>query len=291
MQIILHTGAHFTEEDRLVKCLLRNVEAFSKRGISVPGPGRYRTLLKDTLQAMRDTRLDTQARDILMDAILDDDQSKRMILSNAHFFGAPRAALRDGILYPNGPEKVRQFRTLFPHDDIHVFMAIRNPATLLPAIYSQSPRNDLLDFLQGVDPRHIRWSETLTAMRVTSPSIPITIWCYEDMPLIWADIVRAMAGLPADEKITGGFDLLSDIISPEGMRRFRAYLKEHPNMTPEQKHRVIAAFLDKYALEEAITEELEMPGWSLPLIDEMTEIYDDDFDTIREIPGVSVIAP
>lgn len=54
MQIILHTGAHFTEEERLIKCLLRNQEEFSRRGIAVPGPGRYKKLLKDTLNALRD---------------------------------------------------------------------------------------------------------------------------------------------------------------------------------------------------------------------------------------------
>ena len=40
MQIIVHTGAHFTDDDRLIKCLLRNKDDFSKRGIAVPGPGR-----------------------------------------------------------------------------------------------------------------------------------------------------------------------------------------------------------------------------------------------------------
>ncbi len=291
MQIIIHTGAHFTEEDRLIKCLLRNKEDLSGRGVAVPGPGRYKRLLKDTMNAMRQSRLDAQARDVLMDAILDEEQASRMILSNAYFFDAPRAALREGMLYPNGPERAGQFRALFPHDDIEIFMAIRNPATLLPAIYAQSPRDDLNDFLEGNDPRRIRWSETLTAIRVLNPSIPMTVWCHEDMPLIWAEIIRAMAGLDTGEKIIGGFDLLSDIISSEGMRRFRGYLKDHPTLTDAQKHRVIAVFLDKFALEDELVEELEMPGWSDSLIDEMTAIYDADFQTVQQIPGVTLIAP
>ena len=40
MQVILHTGAHYTDEDRLMKCLLRNKGDFAKRGIAVPGPGK-----------------------------------------------------------------------------------------------------------------------------------------------------------------------------------------------------------------------------------------------------------
>lgn len=291
MQIILHTGAHFTEDDRLIKCLLRNKEDFSRRGVSVPGPGRYKKLLKDTLNAMRDTDPGAEARDVLMDAILDEEKAKRMILSNAHFFGAPRAALRGGLLYPNAAEKVSQMRRLFPHDDLEIFMAMRNPATLLPAIYQQSPRDELDDFLEGVDPREIRWSETLTAMRVLNPAIPITTWCNEDTPLIWGSIIRAMAGLPEGEKITGSFDLLGAIISTEGMKRFRAYLKDHPEMTEPQKRRVMGIFMEKYALEDELIEELEMPGWSDDLVEEMTEVYDADFDAVQAIPGVTVIAP
>ncbi|QEW19996.1 hypothetical protein LA6_002188 [Marinibacterium anthonyi] len=291
MQIILHTGAHFTEEERLIKCLLRNQEEFSRRGIAVPGPGRYKKLLKDTLNALRDGPAAPEARDVLIDAILEEDKARRMILSNAHFFGAPRAALRDGLLYPNAPEKIRQMRQLFPDDDIEIFMAMRNPATLLPAIYKESPRDELDDFLEGIDPRDILWSYSLTAMRVLNPAIPITVWCNEDTPLIWGQIIRAMAGLKPGTKITGSFDLLGAIISTEGMKRFRTYLRDHPDMNEVQRQRVMAIFMEKYAIEDELVEELEMPGWTEELVDEMTAIYDADFEAVRQIPGVTVLAP
>ncbi len=41
MQIALHIGAHCTDEDRLLKCLLMNKEILSDVGTAVPGPGRY----------------------------------------------------------------------------------------------------------------------------------------------------------------------------------------------------------------------------------------------------------
>ena len=52
MQLILHTGAHFTDRDRLLKCLLNNKADFSQFGVAVPGPGRYRTLLKEAVTAL-----------------------------------------------------------------------------------------------------------------------------------------------------------------------------------------------------------------------------------------------
>ncbi len=291
MQLVLHTGAHFTEEERLMKCLLRNKGDFAKRGVIVPGPGRYRRLLRDTLNAMRDTAPAPGAREVLMDAILDDAGADRLILSNAHFFGAPRACIRRGVLYPGAPDRIAQFTQLFPYEDIEMFMALRNPATFLPAVFNKSPKEEMDDFLGGVDPVQIRWSDTLLRIRERVPSVGITVWCNEDAPLIWAQIIRDMAQLEHGQKITGGFDLLGEIMSREGMKRFRAYLKTHPVMNEMQKRRVIAAFLDKYALDDAIEEELDLPGWTEQLVQDMTDVYDEDVFAIQRIPGVQVISP
>ena len=64
MQLVLHAGAHFTEEDRLLRCLLNNKGDFSKRGVAVPGPGKYRSLLRDTIAAMVDAPPAPDARDV-----------------------------------------------------------------------------------------------------------------------------------------------------------------------------------------------------------------------------------
>jgi hypothetical protein len=291
MQVILHTGAHYTDDDRLMKCLLRNKGDFAKRGISVPGPGKYRKLLKDTFNALKEAPASPDARDILVDAMLDDEKADRLILSNTHFFGAPRSAVRQGVIYPMAPERIANMSQLFPFDQVEMFMAIRNPASFLPSVFDNSPQDQFADFLGGVDPREIRWSETLARIREAAPDVPITVWCNEDTPLIWAQIIRDLAGLEHGEKIVGGFDLLADIMTREGMKRFRAYLKTHAVMTEMQKRRVISAFLDKFAIEEEIEEELDLPGWTEQMVDEMTDIYDEDLIQIQRLPGVQVISP
>ena len=75
------------------------------------------------------------------------------------------------------------------------------------------------------------------------------------------------------------------------MQRFAAYLKSHPDMTEIQKRRVISAFLDKFALEEEIEEELDLAGWTKDLMDDMTDAYDEDMLEVQRIPGVTLIAP
>lgn len=291
MQLVLHTGAHFTEEDRLLKCLLRNKGAFSEVGVSVPGPGKYRRLIRDTLNAMKDFQAAQSAREVLLDAILDEERCDRLILSNAHLFGPPRAACRDGQFYSKAVDKLRRFSSIFAEDQIELFMALRNPAFLLPAIYNSIPPKDQTEMLQTVQPRRLHWSGLIEQIRAEVPQIQITLWCNEDAPLIWAQIIRDMAGLEPQAKITGGFDLLSSIMSKDGMQRFRSYLKSHPIMNEMQKRRVMAAFLDKFALDDRIEEELDLPGLTEDLVDELTDLYDDDIAAIQRIPGVTLISP
>lgn len=291
MYLVLHTGAHFTEEERLMKCLLRNKGDFAQRGISVPGPSQYRRLLRDTLNALRGHHPTPEARDILLDDIFEGSKPDRAILSNAHFFGAPRACMRRGVLYPSAPARLAQVQEIFAQDTLELFIALRNPATFLPAIFAHSPQNNIDDFLGGVDPCTIHWSDMIENLRAHVPDVQITCWCNEDAPLIWAQIIREMADLPEGEKITGGFDLLSAIMSSEGMQRFRDYLKSHPIMTEPQKRRVMAAFLDKFALAEEIEEELDLPGWTQELVEAMTERYDADVMRISQIDGVRLILP
>ena len=291
MQVILHTGAHHTDDDRLLKCLLHNKDEFSKRGISVPGPGKYRTLLKESFKALQDAPPSPEARNVLIDAILDEEATDRMILSNAHFFGSQRFAVVGGELYPLAAERIVQLRQLFHSDRIEMFMALRNPATFLPAVLGRVSQARLRETMGDRDPRELRWSDTLTRIHEAAPDVAITVWCNEDTPLIWAQIIREVAGLDHGEKVIGGFDLLSDIMTVDGMKRFRAYIADHPEMTEIQKRRVIAAFLDKFAIEDELEEELDLPGWTEQLVEEMTEIYDEDLLRVQRIPGLQVIAP
>jgi len=293
MRVILHTGVHCTDEDRLLKCLLRNKGEFRSRGIAVPGPGTYRNLLVSAANALGQARPSEEAREVLLDAMLDEDMMNldRLILSHDHFFSVPKLMLAGGQYYRRAEDRLEAMTRLFEGDRIELFMALRNPATLLPTAFRDSPVTDVDEFLHGVDPMHLRWSELIARIRDRLPDVPITLWCNEDSPLIWAQIVREMAGLPEGQKIIGGFTLLSEIMSREGMTRFRAYLKKHPGISEVQKRKVMIAFLDKFAIDDLIEEELDLPGWTEAHVDMLTELYEEDVYEIGQMDGVRVIAP
>ncbi|MCV3274001.1 hypothetical protein [Roseobacter sinensis] len=291
MQLLFHTGAHFTEEERLMRSLLKNKDSFGAHGVAVPGPGKYRKLLRQTMEAMDFSEPAAQARDVLLDAILDSATADRVILSDSDFFGPVRGALRREVIYPNAPKRMAQMAEIFQADEIELFMAVKNPATFLPAAYQRSDAEDLSEFTGGIDPRTVRWSDMVLRIREAVPHVSITLWCSEDSPLIWPEIIREMGRIDPAEDIVGGYDLLGEIMAPEGMTRFRAFLDKHPTMTEIQRRRAMVAFLDKFALDEAIEEVLDMPGWTDALVDEMTKAYDDDVFAITRMPGVQVISP
>ncbi|MGB3244912.1 MAG: hypothetical protein WBB25_10265 [Sulfitobacter sp.] len=291
MQLVLQTGTHYTEQDRLVQSLLRNGDNLQAQNVSMPDPESYRGLLRDTLNAMGRADLGEDARDVLLDAILPEGEPDRLILTDPNFFRTAGTAIQRGKLYPAAAQRMAYMAQLFEEDDLHIYMAIRNPAAILPIFKSVSTHPADKEFWGGRDARDVRWSDTIAEIRELAPEIPITLWCNEDMPLIWSQVIREIAGLELDSKIAGGFDLLTTIMSKEGMQRFRAYLASHSEMSEMQKRRVIAAFLDKFAIEEEIEEELDMPGWTDELVEELTEIYDQDLAVIQDIPGVRVISP
>lgn len=291
MQIIFHTGAHCTDDDGLLRCLLRNKVMLSERGIGVPGPSTYRQILAETFSAMENTVPSEEARDVLIDAILDDEVADRLVMSNQHFFGPQRLSVREAKFYPRAPQRISQMKELFIEDDVQVFMSIRNPATFLPAVTKIMPARRAQNLLEGCQPSELRWSELLTRIRTMVPDVPLTVWCNEDMPLLWGQVLRELAGLDMSVEIDGDFDLLNEIMTEEGMLRLKAYLKKHPELNEMQTRRVIAAFLDKFAKEDELEEELDMPGWTENFVDDLTDAYDEDLYRIERMPGVTLISP
>ncbi len=291
MQIVYHIGANCTDQDRLLKSVLKNSESFADQGVKVPGPGKYRSLIRETIQGLDGKPPAADAREILLDAILDDQHCHRLVMSHSQFICIHRRIFEDGIFYALAKPKLQGLADLFPDDDIEIFLGLRNPATFIPTIFAESKKDDFGAFMNGLDPMEVRWSDLVTRIRTLLPRARLVVWCNEDTPLIWAQLIRELAAVDPLTKITGGFDLLNAIISPEGMRGFVTYLKANPPQTERQKRRIIAAFLQKYAVSEEVEDEIDLPGWTDETVAQMTAIYDEDVEFIEKIQGVDFIAP
>jgi hypothetical protein len=291
MQIIYHAGANCTDGERLLRSLMRSADQLSQAGVALPGPGRYRKIIREAIQALNQNGPAPGTREVLLDAILDNPDSVRLVMSNSTFLCQPARVFEGGVFYGMAAMKLSALTALFPGDAIEVHLGLRNPATFIPAVWAQVRGRSFDAFMGGLDPRAVRWSEVIARMRAAAPEIALTIWCNEDTPLIWDELLHRLSGLAPDVPMPGAHDLLATIMAPEGMARFLGYLGTHPPQSATQLRRVIGAFLDKYALPDAIEEEVDIPGWDAALVEEMTAAYEADVAQIAARPDVTFVAP
>ncbi len=291
MQIVFHIGAHATDQGKLLKSLFRSKSILAGRGVAVTGPGRYRGLLQETLARLDDAQPAPDARDVLLDAILDEDTPDRVILSNDSFICFPGQILAEQMFYAATTEKIMKLVNLFPDDQLEFFLALRNPAGFIPAAHELVPRLSFEQFLRGTNPLHLRWSHMVRRIREAAPQATVTVWCNEDTPLIWERLLHALASTDPATELNGIHDLLEEIMTREGMQRMRGFIQKNPPRSQARKQRIIEAFLDKFARQDILEEELDAPGWTEQLVSQLTDIYEADVEDIRQMQGVRFIAP
>jgi hypothetical protein len=290
MRIAYHLGAHFTDDERLLRCLLKNRDVLLQNEIVVPGPKRYRTLLRETATRLKGQAATIDEQALILEQIMEEDRADRLILSWDSFLSLPNYVLKDR-LYPAAGERVRAFCQIFPGIEAEFHLAIRNPASFLPQLYEKLQPPNYGAFLAGADPFDLHWSDVIERILDANPDAPLTIWCDEDTPLVWPEALRAVAGLPATIALEGEDDLLASLMSGEGMTRMRAYLDSHPPQTVTQRRKIVSAFLDKFALPERVDQDIVMPEWTAEVVAEMTALYDEDVARIAQMGDITFLAP
>lgn len=290
MRIVYHLGVHCTDEDRLVRCLLKNRATLVDQGIVVPSPTRYRKLLRDTVAQLRGKPASDETSAMILDQIIDEPGAERLILSWTSFLSFPAYAVGEA-LYARGGERLRGFMHIFPDAEAEFHMAIRNPASFLPEMRQRAQRKGHDDILNGVDPLRLRWSDTIRAIKEVHPGVPLTVWCDEDTPLIWPEVLQAISGHAPETVLEDDDDLLADLLTEGGFARYRTYCQQHPPQSVSQRRRIVTAFLEKFGHSEKLATEADVPGWSADLVEELTQGYLRDLDRIVRTPGVRFIEP
>jgi hypothetical protein len=201
----------------------------------------------------------------------------------------PQRVLGEGLMYPMAGEKAAALRNVFPDNPMRFCLAMRNPATFIPALFNAAGETNFLNFIAGVDVTSLRWSETLGRMCRAAPDCPITVWCNEDTPLTWLSVLAAVSGQKPGTQLAGTDDFIATLMSSEGMSRLQGYMSEHPPANEERRRHVLSAFLEKFGLTDELEVELDLPGWTADLIAEMTASYDADMAAVATIPGVTLV--
>ncbi|RCW79272.1 hypothetical protein [Paracoccus lutimaris] len=291
MQIVFHCGVHGTDLYRMVKTLLHNRDWLLRNGIEPVTPNRHREIFNQALASLRGSPATPEMEQVMLDAVLDSDNPRRVICSTPTFLGRARRAISHDGLYASAGAKMASVANLFPSAEIEFFLAMKNPATLIPFVLSQEGSGSYDELMSGIDPASLRWAPMIRRVLAAVPGRRIVVWCHEDTSLIWPEVVRRIATMPNDVPLKAGLQILGDILHPDGIQMIRDAMAQEQRLTIESRRRIFAAALQKYALPEQIETVVDMPGWNQALVDRITAQYDADIAEIAALPGVEFITP
>ena len=290
MQIVFHIGAHCTDDGQIQACLSKNRAILAREGIIVPNPGRFRAILRETLLVLNGEPASPEVQEIMLDSILTEDRPERIIFSNDAFLCGVKKVVSGQGLYPEAAEKVMKLYNLFPDENVEFCLALRNPATFLPACFAKTEAPSFAEYLAHIDPMSLRWSDVISRIKAQLPNVPLRVWSNEDTPFIWRELIHEIADSDTSTKLEGLDDFVNSIMLPEGVERMAAYLETRPPANETQRRRILSAFLDKFEKEDD-EPEVETPGWTEEYMTRLTEFYEQDLFAIERMPGVDFISP
>lgn len=292
MEIALHLGVHCTDDERLLRVLLRNRSRLTEAGMAVPSPRTYRAMLPKLVRSLRGSPAGADVQEMVRDALIGEARPSRLILSHENLSCFPTNAVGPNGLYASLPQRLAALANIFPADDCTFFVAVRNPATLVPEVLSRARIDHPAAHLGAVDPLDLRWGPVLRRMLEAVPDARVLLWCNEDTPLLWPDILHAVAGSDGAAPLEGEDDMLMMLLSDEGLVALQTHLAEVEGpFGPVERREITARFLERYARPEEMETSIDMPGWSADLIEEMTCVYDEDVAEVAALPGVEFLLP
>lgn len=291
MQIAFHIGANCTDEDRLLKSTLKNADILLQQGIAVPGPGKYRRLIREAIEGLDGNAPTADARDVLLDAIIEDDDITRLVLSNDNFITIPKRIFDHSVFYPQAEKKVRGLHDLFPNDNISLFLGMRHPASFLQETATRAEVGNLSQYLGVLRPEELRWSEVIARIKGAAPATPLYVWCNEDTPLIWEELVRIFSGVPESVGLKGQFDVLSNIVTAAGMETLKARMADVSSGDLDARQALIADVLEAHALPDLVEDYIDLPDLDAEQVQLITDTYEADLDVIAQMEGVELILP
>jgi len=291
MQIAYHLGVHGTDEDRLVRALVKNRGTLAARGIAVPSPRAYRQLLPKVAKTLRGGPAGPDTQQVILDALGEDGALDRLVFSHDNLLSFPLNAIGADGLYPTAPARIAAYANLFPEAEAEFFLALKNPATLVPALLDRAAEANYDMIMSGAAPASLRWAPVIRRVLAQVPGIALTLWCAEDLPLLWPEVIRAIAGVGPEEALEGDHDLIATLMTDEGLAALKASVETQGPRSAAERRRETAGFLERHALPEALEVEIALPGWTGALVAAMTEAYDEDCAEIAALPGVTFLVP
>ena len=196
MQLAILAGVHTTSFSLLQQCVELNSRQYLRNGTFVTKYSGYKHYLSDALDQQLE---ESGGVEFDWTAILGSETSVRYkyrtIISSEGFFGAPRLAARGARFYHRASDRVGALVQFVPDADIELIVLVRNPATFLPALFDKTSVATFKRFIGDADPREYSWYKMFSELSENYKNINFSVFCYEELPLIWGELLRAIGSL------------------------------------------------------------------------------------------------
>ncbi|WP_254437995.1 hypothetical protein [Ruegeria arenilitoris] len=179
----------------------------------------------------------------------------------------------------------------FRDHQIELFMGLRNPGSFIPKLLMSLPEQERADAIRNTDLSCLSWIGMIEDIRDLAPGVQITLWGNEDTPFIWGDIIRALGDLSEDTPLVDEHDLLLSLLDETGQKEVLELSHQDAEPSEASLHENMARIFENHAKPGEIEEELDLPGWSIEVVDAFTELYEQDLERLGSIPGVRVLKP
>jgi len=284
--VVFYLGAPSTDFNQLTWSLRKDSVLLREQGVLASRPKVYRAVISDRLMTQQLGELSDRDREQLLKKLCLGEERSRLILADSSFLDEPQNMLRENRLYANASRSTQELRMLFPDHPVEFMLAIRNPVSLISEVADRLDSAEFTKVANEMDFFQPKWSEVVSEIREANPDSTINIWCYEDSPILWPEILRTTAGLPAAVPLSGELDLCATLLGDLALTRLRRFLAARPGLQPREKRHIMSAFLEKFADQEQVDQDISLAGVDSELLDEVSNCYFRDFESCKKIPGI-----
>jgi len=293
MDIRIYVGPHRTASRHLASILTNNADLLDAQDIMFYSSTRA-TLhhINSALKAIAGGENKADAVSSLLHSLTRGRDIKRLLLVNPNIVGNVALPFGKELFYPRTTGLIHQLQTLFGENEMRLYTSVRNPATFVPSCYAQcllsASFGDYSSFLKDVSIPGLRWSTYLQRLQGKRLNIPVTVWRFEDYPVIWRDIAQAFSGIKNSQDLVGSSERINASLTLRGAQLMHKYVVDNPPRTRNEFESIKLSFLEKFP---SSATEIAGPDWAAETIQSLTHIYEDDWYYIERMDGIETIQP
>lgn len=285
MRITVYVGPPKAGGDAVRTHLLENEAILSQEDVYLRIGPKHGAMLAKHMKAKK-------TPDEYIAALGVPETAKTVILWDEGLLGRLDRPFGKRFWYGTARNRMEGFHTYFEGYDVRTVMPLRDPATLIPAIFAENLRqrtlNDFKSFVGQTPLDKMLWSELIERVQLRDEYKPLLSWAFEDYPVIWRDALAAMAGINNPQILVGSLPVPDlEITVPQG-----EYYLDGARKLAEEGEKIQdehwPMFLD---LLPELTGLLEHPNWTAELQETLSEIYDEDLYSAARMDAVHFIEP